>query len=175
MRDDKAMYGTQRPTAIYGEFDSDETIDHFQTAWWQLFHSAVDGGNAGAKDMLSGKEAIAIGLAGLDCAGHEPGQNNCDVELHPIYALAIHVTNDPQHDRWAFFIRNRGDEGYCASNEQQWTPMRFTNGQGEYHLLLPHIGAKEYSFNNRDVRLYGQGSSGSAGNAFQPTLLQGKG
>jgi hypothetical protein len=28
------------------------------------------------------------------------------------------------------------DEGYCASNEQQWTPMRFTNNQAECHLLL---------------------------------------
>ena len=159
-RPDKAMYGTQRPDSLLCEFDSDETVDHFHTAWWQSFHNTVDGGNAGARDMLANKEAIVIGLASFDCAGHEPGQNHCDAELHPVYALAIHVTNDPQHDHWAFFLRNRADEGYCASNEQLWTPARFTNKQAEYHLLLPHTGAKGFAFNSQDVRLFGKGNSG---------------
>ena len=49
---------------IHTEFDSDETIDHFRTPWWNSFHDAVDRDDASARAMIDGKFAIVVGLAG---------------------------------------------------------------------------------------------------------------
>jgi hypothetical protein len=115
---------------IHTEFDSDETIDHFTTAWWQGFHKAVDtddtntalclegGGQPSAfcaneknaSTLIDGHDAIVVGLFGLDC------EHSCSAELHPVYALAIHVKDDVADDTWAIFARNWGDEGYCSQD-----------------------------------------------------------
>jgi hypothetical protein len=173
-RSDAALYSKQN-AYVLGEFDSDETIDHFGTAWWLSFKATVNGGNAGAQAMIKDKQAIAIGLAGLDCAGHELGKNLCYTELHPVYALAIHVNDDPGHDHWAFFIRNRGDEGYCSSTEQRWTPSRYTNGKGEYHLMLPAPNAKGFTTRSGDVRLWGAGSNHPTAGSYEAKLVAGQG
>lgn len=96
---------------IHTEFDSDETIDHFRTPWWNSFHDAVDRDDASARAMIDGKFAIVIGLAGLDC------EHGCATELHPVYALAIHVNDNPLDDTWAIFVRNWGNEGYCSQDQ----------------------------------------------------------
>lgn len=90
------------------EFDSDETIDHFHTPWWEWFHRAVDDGSG---DVITGSEAIVIGLLGLDC------EHSCATEIHPVWAMAIHDVNkrSPSDDVWAIFVRNWGNEGYCSS------------------------------------------------------------
>ena len=93
---------------IHAEFDSDETIDHFRTPWWNSFHAAVDRDDASARAMIDGKFAIVVGLTGLDC------EHGCATELHPVYALAIHVNDNPLDDTWAIFVRNWGNEGYCS-------------------------------------------------------------
>jgi hypothetical protein len=109
---------------IEGEFDSDETIDHFNTPWWTSFHAAVDADGCegctdgihshshSARDKInSGQpaEAIVTGLMGLDCA------HACQCELHPVFALAWHVQPSTHDDEWVFFVRNWGDEGFCGS------------------------------------------------------------
>jgi hypothetical protein len=96
---------------IHSEFDSDETIDHFRTPWWNSFHDAVDRDDASARAMIDGKFAIVVGLAGLDC------EHGCATELHPVYALAIHVNDNPMDDTWAIFVRNWGNEGYCSQDQ----------------------------------------------------------
>jgi hypothetical protein len=117
------------------EFDSEETVDHFSTQWWSSFHDAVD--NAGAQavlggggpsvdcwngdastcaklatleNMINGKFAIVTGLFGLDCA------HDCKPELHPVFAMAIRVKDDPSDEVWEIFARRIGDEGFCSSN-----------------------------------------------------------
>ncbi len=109
---------------IETEFDSDETIDHFGSKWWNDFHSAVDkGGNipsdnaaagAPASLMINNKEAIVTGLIGLD------SEHGAYSELHPVYAMAIHLNKDANDDQWAFFARNWGDEGYCSQDQHYW-------------------------------------------------------
>jgi hypothetical protein len=96
---------------IHCEFDSDETIDHFRTAWWRSFHSAVDDSDASANALINQHQAIIVGLAGLDC------EHGCATELHPVYALALQVNNNPGDDTWAMFVRNWGDEGYCSQDQ----------------------------------------------------------
>jgi len=118
------------------EYDSDETIDHFQSYWWNQWHSAVDAndGNSGgaASHMVDGGEAIVIGLMNID-AEHGPKS-----EIHPVYALAMHVENLPgdiaQDERWAIFVRNTGDEGFCSHLEHQ-LPL------ADISILIPHPGA----------------------------------
>jgi hypothetical protein len=175
-RDDQAMYTSANSSTIHCEFDSDETVDHFTTPWWVSFKNTVNGGDQGAKAMINNKQAIVIGLAGLDCAGHEPGKNICYTELHPVYALAIHVNDDPGHERWAFFIRNRGDEGWCSSNEQKWTPSRYTNGKGEYHIMLPAPNARTFITRSGNVKIYGAGNSRPPGaDEYTAKLVPGQG
>jgi len=116
------------------EFDSEETVDNFSTTWWSSFHDAVD--NAGAQavlggggpsadcfngdtstcaklttleNMINGKFAIVTGLFGLDCA------HDCKPELHPVFAMAIRVQDDPSDEVWEIFARRSGDEGFCSN------------------------------------------------------------
>src|SRR5205823_10088349 len=35
-------------------------------------------------------------------------------ELHPIYAMAIRINEDPNDETWVIFVRNWGNEGYCS-------------------------------------------------------------
>lgn len=99
---------------LHMEFDSDETIDHFHTSWWNDFHSAVDAlGSDSARAFIRQKRAIVIGLMGLDEA-HSGGS-----ELHPVFAMAIHVKADASDDTWAIFVRNWGDEGYCSTGVEE--------------------------------------------------------
>ncbi|HEX2686341.1 MAG TPA: hypothetical protein VHN14_06975 [Kofleriaceae bacterium] len=92
------------------EFDSDETIDRFGSPWWNTAHQAVDDGNAAP--IFDGKEAVVLGLRGLDC------EHSCGAELHPVYAMAIHANaKSPDDDVWAIWARNWGDEGYCSQNQ----------------------------------------------------------
>jgi hypothetical protein len=93
------------------EFDSDETIDHFNSNWWNTFHRAVDGNNTLAASMVHGKRAIVVGLVGLDC------EHSCYTEIHPVQAMAIEVDPNPNDNHWAIFVRNAGDEGYCSQDE----------------------------------------------------------
>lgn len=119
---------------IHSEFDSDETIDHFHTPWWEAFHSAVDNGDANARAMIDGKTAIVTGLVGLDC------EHGCATEMHPVYALAIHVNSDPQDDTWAIFARNWGDEGYCSQYQHLLDSTRIA-------FLIPHPAASGVQLN----------------------------
>jgi hypothetical protein len=118
------------------EFDTRETINNFTTQWWQLFHDAVDRGyNDGnyteAQGMVTaadgqGAFAIVTGLIGLDCA------HSCGSESHPVYAMAIHVNDDPLDDAWAIFVRNWGNEGFCSIHDHKFDFLNDT-----YTFRLP--------------------------------------
>jgi hypothetical protein len=93
------------------EFQARETIDHFDNIpFWHDFHLAVDNNDREAHIKVDGKEAIVIGLLGLDRVhGSIP-------EIHPVFVLAIHVRSLPSDDVWAIFARNYGNEGWCSDN-----------------------------------------------------------
>jgi hypothetical protein len=107
-----------RQKALHLEFDSRETVDHYDALpWWRTFKRAQAA-------FVDHHYAVASGVLGLD-AEHTGGS-----ELHPVWALAIaqkgEPDRDPNNDRWSFFIRNWGDEGFCS--RRQWTsgPDRIT-------------------------------------------------
>jgi hypothetical protein len=113
--------GNNYQKTIHIEFDSDETVDHFDdNAWWKWFHDSVDNGQG---YFVTGALAEVTGLVGLDTV------HGASAELHPVYAIAIetnpYTTNvepkDPRApnfvDRWAVFARNWGNEGYCSTDD----------------------------------------------------------
>ncbi len=117
-------------TMLHSEFNSDQTINRSHTWFWDQLHQAVDDDSPYHGEcngcprrpypkthaLVDDKEAIIMGLYGLDCA-HE-----CGAELHPVFALAIHVKEDLNDDTWAIFVRNWGDEGYCSSGQERIAP-----------------------------------------------------
>ncbi len=138
IRSDQAGYTTTLPY-IRIEFDSDETIDHFNSPWWSRFHQAVDDDGCGqhgprALEMMGGDDGrfgIVTALMGID---HE---HTAHVELHPAWALAMNVQPSVDDDLWVFFVRNWGDEGFCSSDPEF---IYFPNNR--YTVRLPwRLGA----------------------------------
>jgi hypothetical protein len=99
---------TASPQVLQLAFNSDETIDHFHTPWWEAFRGAVADGRG---TVVNTDYAVVIGLLGLHC------EHSCVTEIHPVYAMAIHdpIRRSPNDDVWAIFVRNWGDQGFCAS------------------------------------------------------------
>jgi hypothetical protein len=136
------------------EFSSDETIDRLGGApWWDLFHSAVDnedqilhtanatpaGAPRPADFFPGGTEAVIIGQLGLDCA------HSCGAELHPAWAVFVHVKDDLNDDTWAFFVRNWGNEGFCSENDHQPGAVR------QFAVRLPKAGAYDVAIRVPDT------------------------
>jgi hypothetical protein len=103
------------------EFSPEETIYHFQTGFWNLFHKKIDEGSI--QNLINGHWAMVIGVLGIDI---EHGYNP-PAELHPAFGMGLHVNqdpgipvragelaSDPNDDVWAFFARNWGSEGFCG-------------------------------------------------------------
>ncbi len=118
---------------IHVEYDVSEVGDKFdeETPWWHQFHHAID--NSGDRptpwDMLTSRTATVLGLMGMDTK-HPPPQSNGnggETELHPIWAMAARVIDQPNRDNsvifrsadetYAFMARNWGNEGFCSSSE----------------------------------------------------------
>src|SRR5262249_9383291 len=76
--------------------------------------------------MLDGRFAILTGLMGLDC------EHGCTVEIHPLWALAIHAEDRKDDDEWALLVRNWGNEGFC-SHQQHYLNLL----ADQYTLRLP--------------------------------------
>src|SRR5262249_8363069 len=109
-RGDRSLETSTRD-GLHIEFDSDQTVDYWDdtNTWWDDFqHNYVDQGDQAASGRIDGKDAIVIGLLGLD------SQHDVHSELNPVYAMFVHVQDDPADDRWAFFVKNWGNEGYCG-------------------------------------------------------------
>jgi len=102
-----------RAEGYHIEFDSDETVDNFNSTWWNGFHTLVDEQESAAADEIKDHFALVTGLIDLDCA------HPCGGELHPVYTLFMKSNGDPADETWEFFVRNWGNEGGCASDDHQ--------------------------------------------------------
>ena len=153
------------------EFDSDETIDHFNTPWWNSLHHAVDNSSDDAvntslfkePDGSLGRYAIVTGLIGLEMC------HAGDTELHPAWAVAIRVKDDdPSDEVWAMFVRRNGDEGYCSGNQHYVTDLP----NDTYTFRLPwRPGATDVTVNPSTTFL--AASSGASGPNVQSAANQG--
>jgi hypothetical protein len=168
-------------SGLHVEFDSDETMDHFQSQEWTKFHLAVDARDD-AKSALAGCLQNAQGnsqlcttqSAQLDAAntvaknyfaGHTiitglfgmDGEHDLKAELHPLYAMATRrdvPALNPSDDVWLMFVRNRGDEGFCSS--QLWD-----SGFEDYTFHLPWLDGMTHVDVNWDKNDF-EGSEGTA-------------
>jgi hypothetical protein len=114
--------------AILIEFDSEETINYFQSKLWTDFHHMVDNDNSAAQAYIHGQTAVVTSLFGLDCA-----HSSCGSEEHPAYAMAVNMDDsNPSDDQWGVFARNWGDEGFCGSQEH-------TLPGGDLKLVIPWL------------------------------------
>lgn len=115
--------GEDKPAgAMWLEFDSDETIDQWNSAFWKAIHRTVD---ADQKPGFLSGYAIATGLLGLDT------EHNYHTELHPLYALAVRSSILGPSEAWGIFVRNNGNEGMCSSHKH---PVTFPNNTYTFHL-----------------------------------------
>jgi hypothetical protein len=153
------------------EFDSDETIDHFNSPWWNTLHHAVDNNSDDQVNQMLFKEpngtigryGIVTGLEGLEMC------HNGSNELHPAWAVAIRVKDDdPSDEVWAMFVRRSGNEGYCSGNQHYLTDLPADS----YTFRLPwRPGAS--SVNSTSKTTFLQTSGGASGPGIQWALNQG--
>jgi hypothetical protein len=102
---------TATRTTMEPEFKADETINHFNSPWWNDFHLAVDQGGTGPNTMVDNRLAIVSGLFSLDF------EHSIHSEIHPVFAMALRVKDDdPNDETWAVFVRRFGNEGFCSSH-----------------------------------------------------------
>ena len=136
------------------EFDSDEfpdPVDDDYNIWWNRFHKAVDDGDsfwgtvlgtgdyAEAQAMVKNKLTIVTGMAGVDL-GHD-ASNTWTTELHPVFGMFI-LTDEQtsinpdgsvaMNDTWSFFIRNKGNEGYCGTGTE-------SAGEKQIKVFIPEM------------------------------------
>jgi hypothetical protein len=103
-------------------------------SWWKKFKKGVDDGQANPM-TINGGFAIVIGLLGLDTytgPGHE-GKHGT-TELHPVYAMFVRteLNHRSRTHKWAFFVRNLGNEGYCGANDMKLP----SPGDGRGHRVI---------------------------------------
>lgn len=141
------------------EFDSDETIDHFdQSLFWNVFHQTVDNqGDDAAGNIINGHDAVVTGLVGIDevHSGYS--------EVHPVHVLAIRESApgspNMSNDYWAFFVRNWGDEGECSSQQHYLLDNQVTI---QLSPPIPQFTPPNATL-NADTQVYGTGTDGTFG------------
>lgn len=127
--------------SLHLEMKSDETIDNFEGAWWQLLHNHHDDLTYGLGKGTKLGFGIATGLFGTDC------EHDCHIEIHPILAMAIRTSdwvgfsawggsasqNPPNSETWEIFVRSSGSEGYCSAGNNTDHGWKFSS----YMFRLP--------------------------------------
>lgn len=123
--------GTDPAAALHLEFDAMEVPLPLFPFWKDLLtpliplpdpNSTI--GSVFAGPDWSGLEGVAIGVIGLD------GVHGANTELHPLYAIAVRLEQAQQQpgvvrEKWAFFLRNFGDEGNCSEDIWGWDGTEF--------------------------------------------------
>jgi hypothetical protein len=114
-REDQALE-TASKDGVHIEFNSEETVDNWDdtNTWWDDFHhKGVDADDTTAHLMIDGKYVIIIGMLGADLTHTNTS------ELHPVYAMFVRTPMpEPTQEKWSFFVRNWGDEGFCGPNQE---------------------------------------------------------
>jgi hypothetical protein len=131
------------------EFEARETVDFFRSGSWIALRRAAEGLEGSAHQLINGRPSLITGLLGIDT------QHGNYTELHPAYALAIALTDDPQHEVWIFFARNWGSEGFCGSDNAHAVAL----AKNQFVLRIPWLsGASAVSLD--EAMIDGSGGPG---------------
>jgi hypothetical protein len=111
---------------ITAEMDSRE-LGELDSPWWRDLLARIKAETAG--EYVNVRYALVTGLLGIDA--EHMSETDPNLELHPVYALAIRVCPEascrggrcsPEKcaagtERWALFARERGNEGSCSHHQ----------------------------------------------------------
>ena len=151
-RSDLALATASDGHGIHLEFDSEQTVDAWDDTgtWWDDFHhNYVDDSDQAAHGRIDNKDVFAIGMLGLD------KQHGVHSELNPVYSMFVHVQDDAAEDKWAFFFKNWGNEGYCGDNDE---PLDWPT-QNVFRVRLRHPVGAGFALTQQNVWTYGDDDS----------------
>lgn len=108
--------GNDPAAGIHLEFWGPETLARLlpkPERWWNRIRDSSAGSNSPLNKTFVRYPAIVTGLYSFDAV------HNDQAELHPVLAMAVlhEVSSNGDGDRvekWAFFVRDRGNEGECT-------------------------------------------------------------
>jgi hypothetical protein len=139
--------GKPHPPAvtIHMEMDPKEGVEQMGSPFWKKWQGNILSGgalsaqgynNAPLIAMFGGEHGlygVATGLFGLDA------DHGGFTELHPIYAMAVRTSFSNEggkiREHWAYFLRNYGSQGGCASNGlHMWD-----SPGGDYFIQIPKV------------------------------------
>jgi hypothetical protein len=79
----------------------------------KIFCPLNDGVDPGAVSTLHDPTAVVVGAPSLDCADNDHYGTD---EIHPAYAMAIRIQEDPSApEQWTFFYHRKGNDGPCGT------------------------------------------------------------
>jgi hypothetical protein len=149
-------------SGVHLEFDVRETGADWHLInpgiWFEGFYGFVmsTSDKTTIRNWFGTKFAIVIGMLGLDL------EHDAHAELHPVYAMFIRLpeqtatgetsptgatgptspTSGPvigEDVRWAFFVRNWGNEGYCGGNNEPLPNTRIQVRLPDQMLLARNV------------------------------------
>lgn len=130
--------GNQQSGTIELEFNAYETVARMDSLphrrWWNRL---VKFANRRIHDSASFERlpGIVTGLFGTD------GIHGAPVELHPVFAIFLRTRTEvrpgERRERWAFFVRNLGDEGMCSYGQVPFVLGHDTSSGFTYRALIP--------------------------------------
>jgi hypothetical protein len=128
---------TTPTNTIHMEFDYRE-VDLAHMPFWKDLVDEADLGipSSNIRSFFSppgtnGRDAVVISQIGLDAV------HGGNTEGHPVFAMAVLLSENAISERptlvqqkWAFFLRNFGDEGECSKQTWRWDTL------GEFSIPL---------------------------------------
>jgi len=125
-------YTSTNDDHIKCEFDVGETIRYAVTPWWAWWYgvNSITEPNIKAS-AIRNKYSIITGLFGIDDNyTHHDGS-----EIHPVWAWIMNTGGPEYDDKWVFFIRNWGDEGYTGGFQEK---IQYPGNTYTFHI--PWLG-----------------------------------
>ncbi|HET7785796.1 MAG TPA: hypothetical protein VFL36_07485 [Myxococcales bacterium] len=118
--------------AIGVEIDQRD-VAGFHAPWFVGLNEAVfKGGRKAPAAWVGRRKAVVTGLLGID-AEHLSARS-LNVELHPVFAMAVQTATTAKREVWTLFARDGGNEGFCSHQGREHV-LKWP--QGEYRVELP--------------------------------------
>jgi hypothetical protein len=114
------------------EIDRRDVIG-FHSPWFVGLNESllIEGKNASAA-WVGRRKAVITGLLGID-AEHLSARS-LNVELHPVFGMAVQTATSARNEVWTVFARDGGNEGFCSHQDRE----HVLNWPGnQYRVELP--------------------------------------
>ncbi|HEY6912608.1 MAG TPA: hypothetical protein VI356_24715 [Myxococcales bacterium] len=103
--------------AIGVEIDQRD-VAGFHAPWFVRLNTEVlIGGKQAPAAWVGRRKAVVTGLLGID-AEHMSARS-LNVELHPVFAMAVQTRATGKNEVWTVFARDGGNEGFCSHQSRE--------------------------------------------------------